>query len=763
MPLSRRLFPLVLLAWLFTAAPIAGQYIRDVSWELVQEVMPTADRFDDVSGDPPVVAAYSIAEDGAETLLGYVFHTADLPPEHFGYSGTIRAVVGMTVDGTLTGVRVTDYYESYMRQMGDFLRRRGFQEQFGGKYIGDPFRVWGDIDGISRVSISVRALARGVRDSARRVAMAYSAAGGVALPTEPVTDIYGMSWFELRRLGVVERFEVTEPGQGSAGISLAYLGSDRAGEYFFGRLLYERALRSMERRGGADHLVLYAVDGSRLRLFLREGWSIAQDGDTTAIDPTDVVMLGLPSGGVVSGEATMIGVMLIKRTLDIRRPFTFIYDLGDLGVHTVEYTTQDARAVMAEATAAGNAEEPRGAVVETSAAAPVPDSSPGHPATEVAVPPTDASVSGAGTATDDEIPTGVPEEDSSAARVVAEAASPDPTTPPEGEAAPAEPRPPAAASEAVDSAPSQPGAADPALEAFQELDLAVADDESILERTLADTSWSRVAIMLLVLMLAAWAFHAKREPIRWVSLVATLVLLGFVDGGFLSVSHITSGIWAGMGVYLRDLPLLLIVVFTLVTTLVWGRILCGFLCPFGALQDVIDRLVPKRFQRALPQRVHDRALWVKYAILALIVLPALAGSHVSLYQYFEPFGTVFFISTSFFFWSIAGAFLIASAVVPRFYCRYACPLGAALALLSLLAPRRIARVEQCDLCKVCEQRCPTGAIRGPDIDFAECVRCNVCEIQLIEKRGVCRHSMEEIRPRLVQVETRRTAGAVHGG
>jgi polyferredoxin len=96
-------------------------------------------------------------------------------------------------------------------------------------------------------------------------------------------------------------------------------------------------------------------------------------------------------------------------------------------------------------------------------------------------------------------------------------------------------------------------------------------------------------------------------------------------------------------------------------------------------------------------------------------------------------------------------------IIPRFYCRYACPLGAALALGSLLSLRRIGRVEQCNHCNVCEQKCPTGAIRGPAIDFKECVRCNACEIQLIEKRGVCRHDMAEIRPRLVQLEARGAA------
>jgi len=149
---------------------------------------------------------------------------------------------------------------------------------------------------------------------------------------QQVVDPVGLSWFELRQIGVVQRFEVTEPGEGSAGIALAHITNERLGAYFLGQPLYERALQSAERRGGAENLILYAIDGSRLRLFRQEGWSIVQDGDTLAIDPRAVVSLGLPSGGVVSGEATMIGIMLVEGGVDMARPFTFVYDLGDLGV-----------------------------------------------------------------------------------------------------------------------------------------------------------------------------------------------------------------------------------------------------------------------------------------------------------------------------------------------------------------------------------------------------------------------------------------------
>ena len=279
------------------------------------------------------------------------------------------------------------------------------------------------------------------------------------------------------------------------------------------------------------------------------------------------------------------------------------------------------------------------------------------------------------------------------------------------------------------------------------------EDETALSQLLLETRWAPVVRLILLLGLVLYAFFSKSGRVGAVALGATFVYLGFIDGGFLSVSHITSGIIVGPGVYLRDMAVLVMIAFTVVTTLLWGRVFCGFLCPFGALQDFITRIVPRRFQRAVPQRIHDRAIYLKYGILLLIVGLAALPAQIAVYQYFEPFGTVFYLSTAPLLLSIAGGFLVASAVVPRFYCRYACPLGAALGVASLLSFFRIRRVEQCEPCKVCEIACPTGAIRGPEIDFKECVRCNVCETKLLTKAGVCRHDMDDVRSRLVQLET----------
>ena len=103
----------VLFAIVAPSGAADAQGVDRVAARLLRDVMPEADRFDPVEGNPPVKRAYR-----GDELIGYVFLTSDLPPEEIGYSGPVRAVVGVTPDGYLTGVRVTEYFESYMRAEG---------------------------------------------------------------------------------------------------------------------------------------------------------------------------------------------------------------------------------------------------------------------------------------------------------------------------------------------------------------------------------------------------------------------------------------------------------------------------------------------------------------------------------------------------------------------------------------------------------------------------------------------------------------------
>lgn len=140
----------------------------------LRSVMPDADSFSDKEGEVPVYKAYRDDPPGGEKeLIGYVYLTDDVPPIAKGYSGSIDVLLGVDLKGNVTGLKVMSYRESLRNTWGDFLAMPGFQEQFVGKHVTDNFRVNYDVDGIVKATISVRAMAKGIRTSIRQVATAY--------------------------------------------------------------------------------------------------------------------------------------------------------------------------------------------------------------------------------------------------------------------------------------------------------------------------------------------------------------------------------------------------------------------------------------------------------------------------------------------------------------------------------------------------------------------------------------------------------------
>jgi NosR/NirI family nitrous oxide reductase transcriptional regulator len=183
----------------------------------------------------------------------------------------------------------------------------------------------------------------------------------------------------------------------------------------------------------------------------------------------------------------------------------------------------------------------------------------------------------------------------------------------------------------------------------------------------------------------------------------------------------------------------------LFSLLLWGRgTFCGWLCPFGALQE-FAALAGRALK--LPQLAVRRALdahltRIKYLLLAAIVLaalfaPALADKLVEL----EPFKTAITLNfvRAWPYVLYAGGLLALSMVVYKGFCRYLCPLGAALALLGRVRlldwiPRRA----ECGTpCQTCRHRCSYKAI-APNgaIDYAECFQCMECVV-IIESPTQC--------------------------
>ena len=617
---------------------------------MLHEVFRGADSFSAKEGSPPIYKAYSDNPENIEPeVIGYLFETPDWPPEEIGYSGPIDVLVGMDLKGTIADIKVLYYRESYKSIRGDFINSEYFPDQFKVKNIVDGFRVGRDIDGISRATISSWAVARGVRNAARRVAQTYlSDSDFVSLTSSDALGLRVLeakSWEEMIESGLVVEMNIEQPDQTVLKLALAFIGHDGLGELLVGSNDYSRAEREASNRVQNGNMLLVGIDGDSSRPFRQERLAVQQGEETYPIERRRFVYVGSADQGKIADKVRFAGAMLLDPAIDLNEPFTVLYNTG-------------------------------GTIGEFGTIA----------STQYQVPP---------------IPL---------------ALALGQTIPPE-------------------------------LLPDIDKDLTEFENEGLYASLISDAPWDEVAALLVLFALVMTAFLRKNATIRWVALGCTLVYLGWLDGGFVSVSHITNGIKLGPSLFLNDLPLLLIIMFTLVTTLFWGRIFCSSLCPFGALQDFIAHFLPRHFQRELPQAIHDKAIYIKYGVLVFLVVMALIYSELSLFQYFEPFGTIFYFSQSLVLWLILMVFLLASVFISRFYCRYACPLGAALGLTALLSPWRIKRVEQCQVCKVCEHACPTGAIRGPDIDFKECVRCDICEAKLVDKSGVCKHSIDEVAAR----------------
>jgi transcriptional regulator of nitric oxide reductase len=120
------------------------------------------------SADPLYFAAYAVEPRTPQARpIGYAFWTMDLVPEELGYHGHIHMLVGMDARGRLTGVIVDWNTEPY----GEIsIERPEFAAQFKGKSVRDRFEYGVDVDAVSRATITVRAAAREIRESARMVA-----------------------------------------------------------------------------------------------------------------------------------------------------------------------------------------------------------------------------------------------------------------------------------------------------------------------------------------------------------------------------------------------------------------------------------------------------------------------------------------------------------------------------------------------------------------------------------------------------------------
>ncbi|MBQ3708629.1 MAG: FMN-binding protein [Clostridia bacterium] len=185
---------------------------------------------------------------------------------------------------------------------------------------------------------------------------------------------------------------------------------------------------------------------------------------------------------------------------------------------------------------------------------------------------------------------------------------------------------------------------------------------------------------------------------------------------------------------------LLILLIVLGVSALWGRFFCGYLCSFGAAQELIYT-IPRRLlgsKKRIPAKADAALKWVKYAVFACIVLfvwtlelpvdsslspwgvfgMLVSGNAAMMKAAFPTIGFVLLV-----------CILVGSFFVERLFCRYLCPLGALFTPLSKFRLYRIGKKQRgCTGCRVCTRQCPMGieVHRGERVTSGECVDCMRC-------------------------------------
>ena len=253
-----------------------------------------------------------------------------------------------------------------------------------------------------------------------------------------------------------------------------------------------------------------------------------------------------------------------------------------------------------------------------------------------------------------------------------------------------------------------------------------------------------MVLILIVIFLQDWLVKFPRflHTFRRAFLIYTVLFVGWYSLGQVSVVNVLTFMKALMSdfhwqTFLLDPIIFCLWIFIAVTILLWGRgIFCGWLCPFGALQELVGELAVKLKipQYVVPFAIHERLWAVKYLVLlGLFGLSLESLQTAEVYAEVEPFKTVFLLSfdRDWPFILYASALILVSVFSRKVYCRYVCPLGAAIAIPSgIRLFDWLKRRKECgEPCQLCAVECEIGAIeKNGEINLRECHHCLDCQV-----------------------------------
>lgn len=278
-----------------------------------------------------------------------------------------------------------------------------------------------------------------------------------------------------------------------------------------------------------------------------------------------------------------------------------------------------------------------------------------------------------------------------------------------------------------------------------------------------------LGLSILTLALAFQKILVSKErhfkAFRNAYLLFTLFFIGWYAQGQLSIVNLTGMLQAlvaarGLGYFLYDPVTMILLVFVCISLVVWGRgTFCGWLCPFGALQEFTAKIgkLLKFPQIRLKPKTDTRLKWLKYVVLVVILASAIVSARITdMIVEIEPFKTAITLNfmRSWPFVLYALGLLFANMFVYKCFCRYLCPFGAGLAVLGRFRmldwiPRR----KECGKpCQICRHQCTYQAIaRDGKIQYDECFQCMDCVVVYASDEKCAPLMLEKRRARVVPI------------
>ena len=228
-----------------------------------------------------------------------------------------------------------------------------------------------------------------------------------------------------------------------------------------------------------------------------------------------------------------------------------------------------------------------------------------------------------------------------------------------------------------------------------------------------ETVWVIIDLLLLVALMGivTWALYKKhtRGPIFWVSLISVGYFGFFREGCVCSIGSIQNIALALVDdSYHLPLTVLLFFLLPILFAFLFGRVFCAGVCPFGALQELVN---VKNYR--ISEAITAALKVIPWLYLIFAVLYAVTRSQFIICQ-FDPFIGIFRLGGDIGLILFGALLLVMSIFTGRPFCRFLCPYGALLSLFSSVSIWKIKLTRKsCINCELCHNSCPVDAIRPP--------------------------------------------------